>query len=575
VSEPAFDRVWARIVDKVGMQPRSSSSVQAMARCPVHDDTQASLSITRATDRVLLKCHAGCDIDDILTALGLTRGDLFDEPKKATTAPQVVAEYNYVDEQGKVLFVVERRFPKSFRQKRKDESGKWIYKLGDIRRVLYRLPAVLNAVENGETVYVVEGEKDVHTLETLGVIATCNPMGAGKWRPEYTLQLKGAKVTVIADADEPGRRHATAVAHALREVRAEVTIVEPKEGKDVSDHISAGHSLGDLQPIRPELHLINGGGDVDAAAQDAGIQFINWAALFSKPKTKPDWLAQPLLARGRVTTVYSPGKSGKSLLAIEIAAGLATGMPLLAGDSQGRDALDVLYIDQEMTEEDWLDRLTDMGYGPNDVDQFEAHLHVAQLQGWEPMDTRQGGAQLAAVVEQVKAQVVVIDTQSKLVVGKENENDTHQAFYRNSVVPLKRAGLAVLVLDHTGKDVERGARGGSAKTDNVDLAWELLPRGKDLLALRCTHARFRDESLAEFITVRRQTAPLKHVIESTEERQDHLLDVCLKHIRRLAPGSMDSSNEVLQQLQEEGHGFRKQTFQEAYRLYQQENGWSY
>ena len=60
----------------------------------------------------------------------------------------------------------------------------------DTRRVPYRLPQLLAATERGETVWIVEGEKDVHTLMRAGVTATCNPQGAGKWQPEFRLAAR-------------------------------------------------------------------------------------------------------------------------------------------------------------------------------------------------------------------------------------------------------------------------------------------------------------------------------------------------------------------------------------------------
>jgi DNA-binding CsgD family transcriptional regulator len=93
--------------------------------------------------------------------------DLFAERTNGE-ACDVIAEYPYVDEEGKTLFVVERLFPKSFRQKRPDGAGGWINNRKGVRPVLYRLPQVLAAVASGDTVYIVEGEKDVAALERLG-----------------------------------------------------------------------------------------------------------------------------------------------------------------------------------------------------------------------------------------------------------------------------------------------------------------------------------------------------------------------------------------------------------------------
>ncbi len=159
--------------------------------------------------------------------------DLFDD-SSGNGKRREVASYDYVDENGTLLYQVVRFEPKDFRQRRPDGSGGWVWKMGDVRRVLYRLPAVIEAVKAGRTVYVAEGEKDVATLVSFGLDATCNPGGAGKWRPEYSETLRGAHVVILPDADKPGREHAAGIAAALSGVAADVCIVELPVGKDVT-----------------------------------------------------------------------------------------------------------------------------------------------------------------------------------------------------------------------------------------------------------------------------------------------------------------------------------------------------
>lgn len=243
-----------------------------MARCAAHEDRKASLSVTRGTDRVLLKCHAGCDIDDIVSAVGLSRADLFDEPKQHADGDDwvpcghgIAAEYRYVDEAEELLFTVVRCPKKDFAQWRPDPAAKTgrRWKLGDVRRVLYRLPQIIDAVQQGTPVWVVEGEKDADRLIAAGVVATCNPHGAGKWRDEYAATLAGADVTVVADRDDKGREHAATVAANLQTAGCTVRVVEAAAGKDVSDHLNAGHTLDQLlvvedetRPQRPQLEVI-------------------------------------------------------------------------------------------------------------------------------------------------------------------------------------------------------------------------------------------------------------------------------------------------------------------------------
>ena len=111
------------------------------------------------------------------------------------------------------------------------------------------------ATPTTETVFVVEGEKDVDRLRGDGVVATCNPMGAGNWRREYSEFLRGRNVVLIPDNDEAGRQHAGKVAHALDAVAASVGIVElpgvPERG-DVTAWLDAGHTVEELNQLSTE-----------------------------------------------------------------------------------------------------------------------------------------------------------------------------------------------------------------------------------------------------------------------------------------------------------------------------------
>lgn len=246
---PALTRVLDALGATTGHHPRGGGR-QYYSRCPAHPDNNPSLSITDSEDRVLVKCQAGCATDDILAQLNLTYADLFHEqriPDRNHTNGHrtVVAEYPYRDEEGNLLYVAVRYQPKDFRQKRPD-SGGWAWNMQGVRRVPYRLPELIQAVAEGRRIYVTEGEKDADRITNLGHPATCNVGGAGKWRDEYAAYLAGATVTVIADADIPGRAHADQVAASLRAAGAAVTLAEPATGKDVSDHLDAGRSIDDL-----------------------------------------------------------------------------------------------------------------------------------------------------------------------------------------------------------------------------------------------------------------------------------------------------------------------------------------
>jgi len=229
------------------------------ALCPAHDDHKPSLKVDEAEDgKVLLKCFAGCDTKDILAAIGLTMRDLYPEPeqKHGQEGPgKIIATYGYKDADGRLLFQVCRTADKRFFQRRPDGKGGWLNGLGDVKPVLYRLPEVLQALKQGETIFIPEGEKDVDNMARVGLAATCNPMGAGKWRDHYSNWLKGANVVILPDNDEPGRKHAQQVAQSLYGKAASVKVLElpglPAKG-DVSDWLEAGHTKEELMRLAEE-----------------------------------------------------------------------------------------------------------------------------------------------------------------------------------------------------------------------------------------------------------------------------------------------------------------------------------
>lgn len=262
----AFRRPIHPILSRLQGVKRTGAGWQA--RCPAHADQTPSLSIKEAADgTVLLKCFAGCRVEAIVAQLGLALKDLF--PAAETSAPasasvlgSPVAVYSYVDESGALLFQTLRfeagehgQRSKTFKQRRPDGQGGWIYNLHGTRRVLYRLPQVLAAGRRHQTIFVVEGEKDVHALEALGLVATNNPMGAGKWQASFSQSLRGADVVLLPDQDVPGFDHMETVARSLYGQAQRIRIVElpdlPPKG-DVSDWLARGGTRAALEQLVAE-----------------------------------------------------------------------------------------------------------------------------------------------------------------------------------------------------------------------------------------------------------------------------------------------------------------------------------
>ena len=244
------------VLEQHGCRRASPTMWQCPAPPEVHNDQTASLSVDQGNVGAVVCCQAGCDTGQvILPALGLAWADLFDEPRlvRDKSPSRVVAEYRYTDERGRqLLFVKERLAPKSFRVRRPDGCGDWIWGLGpETRRVLYRLPRIV-AAKPSDLIWIVEGEKDVHALEARGQVATTNFDGASKsgdrpkWRAEYSPFMVGHDVRVVADRDEEGRAHAEYLELCLRGIARTLEVVEAAQGKDAADHFGAGLGIDDF-----------------------------------------------------------------------------------------------------------------------------------------------------------------------------------------------------------------------------------------------------------------------------------------------------------------------------------------
>lgn len=220
---------------------RACGANQYEARCPGHDDRRASLSIGLADGKILLHCHAGCEVDRILQLLGLSTRDLFvsGNGNGHHADPQIIATYDYRNASGELIYQVVRMDPKDFRQRRPDGKGGWTWSVRGVKRIPYNLPELRRA----DYVWVVEGEKDVETLRTIGLVGTCIAGGANAaWSADIVQYFRRDQhITIIPDRDAPGEQYALHAAQALHGRVASVRILRleglPDKG-DVSDWLT-------------------------------------------------------------------------------------------------------------------------------------------------------------------------------------------------------------------------------------------------------------------------------------------------------------------------------------------------
>lgn len=221
------------------------------ANCPAHDDGKRSMTLKLADDgKLLVNCHAnaGCTFASIAAALGIDEREFFadnNRVQQATYKSRIVETYDYRDERGRLIYQAVRMEPKDFRQRRPDGCGGWTWNLEGVRLVPYRLPEIVAAART-RMVFVPEGEKDVERLRSLGLVATTNPLGAGKWArmdESATAVFRGRHVALLPDNDEAGEKHADDVIESLDGCAASVRVVRLPglaRKQDVSDWLRFG-----------------------------------------------------------------------------------------------------------------------------------------------------------------------------------------------------------------------------------------------------------------------------------------------------------------------------------------------
>lgn len=430
---------------------KTKTGNQWLVQCPGHEDRKASLAVaTGAGGRTLLTCHAGCDRARILTAMGLTDTDLFSEPIQPRVRPTIVNTYDYRDETGtQVLHQTVRYEPKDFRQRRPDGKGDWIWNLTGARLVLYRL----DELQGKEVVAICAGEKDADAIVALGIPATTNPLGEGKWRPEYTQQLVAAgvkRVRIFPDNDDVGRAHADHVARGciaagILDVKVITLPDVPKKG-DVSDYL-ATHSKDDLVALVRSTGLYTPASQPQDATADnvttTAITFTSIGDLLAEPDEIVEWVVQERIPRGGVIALGGKPKAGKSTLCRNLGLEVAKG-----GRWLGFDCLagPVWYVSFEDRKADVRRHMRQMGATGDEPLRFVFPQRVEDMLG-----------KLHALAATEKPVLIIVDTMQRLVRITDLNDYAKVTLALTPVLELAReTGAAVLLVHHAGKGERSG-----------------------------------------------------------------------------------------------------------------------
>jgi hypothetical protein len=412
-----------------------------------------------------------------------------------------VAHYDYVDEAGNLVLQVVRFEPKDFRQRRPDGKGGWVWSIAGVRLVPYRLPELMEQLALDRMVFVVEGEKDADNLINLGVPATTNPMGAGKWRSSLNQYFVDADVVVISDNDpqmtnkagvpqfhpdgrpkHAGQDHAEMVCAELAGVAARVRHLNlgklwrncPPKG-DITDWINAGGTIELLYEVAEGVPTWSPDAPADVHQPVPLVRAfpIDGAAIPLR-----DWITPGLLLRRHVTVLVAPPGIGKSLLTLQVGMAASAGMEWAGWKPRKRPR--VMLINSEDDNDEMRRRM----YAAQSVmgidDELLTEIYfadaperivVAKADAKTKTVTRTPMAdRIVATIQANAIDVLIVDPFAETFEGDENDNSELKwaaVLWRDIA---RRTNCAVLLVHHTkkytGSDKGAGdadaARGGGA-----------------------------------------------------------------------------------------------------------------
>ena len=235
----------------------------------------------------------------------------------------MVERIEYQNADGSFVMKEDGKRKKTFQQKRlkPDCPGEWIWNVDGIPPLIYRLPEVTEAIANGHTIIITEGEAKADLLWSWNIPATCCSQGAGKWKAEHSEQLRDSDIIILPDNDERGRDHRDVVSRSLQDIAASVRVLDlpglPEKG-DIIDWAKAGGTVEQLHELiaqaKPweEQERQHSGDEPTIALQSVRASAVTMTAV--------DWLWPNRFALGKLGLLAGLPDEGKGQILCYMAA---------------------------------------------------------------------------------------------------------------------------------------------------------------------------------------------------------------------------------------------------------------
>jgi len=500
--EGDFQTFYSHYLPK--LQKAAGDELKAI--CPFHKDRDPSLSVNRQTGLFrCFGCAAAGSIFDFYAKLNnlATRSDFLKilngitkdfgirsgNGNKQAVAPTLIALYDYRDESGQLLYQIIRLAPgyngekKPFRIRRPDGNGGWIYNKEDARIIPYRLPEILKATE----IIICEGEKDADNVAALGLAATTNPFGAGKWPDHFGPYFAKKHIVLLPDNDDPGRAHMHKVVANLKGHAASIKWLELPDlpdGGDVSGFIGT-FSCKEEAAERLAV-MIDGTPEYQEATTEppaVGFMIVNAANWLDSTPPEPDQIFTDTYDVGDKVAIIASSKLRKTFFLLQMLISIATGRPFLSW--QIPKPRRILHVQFEIQDHHYHRRVKRMAkaMGITSADLGD-RFNILNARGLGIVGP-EGIEKIGIIAAEIRPEIISFDPLYKVATGAENAAEDLKGILNCFDELSKKTGAAILYVHHDPKgnsgdrDVRDRGAGSNVLGRDYDAAITLTPHATE------------------------------------------------------------------------------------------------
>lgn len=491
-----------------------------LASCPVsghgrgNGDKNPSLSITETDDgNILFKCHGGCDQETVFKTIR-DMGLLPELPKteyltdiKPIRIPILEQEWVYTDENELPLFVKQRYKTfddkgKTYKTLRIMADGSRVGKLGDCRIVPYQLPEVIHAIKSKKPVFICEGEKAADAIRSLGAVATTSHAGSGSWNQDLNAYFDNATIIVLPDYDLAGYRYADKIVSSFQATQncqsirvVDLGLIHPKDdaydwvvshGGSYEKLMALSKATAPMEPnevlllprrmlVNPEMaEKVEPGQVADLSQLSTPTDTYKIESAWEIQDEPVEWLIESVIPKRAFVALFAPPASYKSFIALDIAEAVATGREwcnnsvkkgvviYIAGEGHGGMGARIKALRQ-------------MNNTPDGSDLYVIRAQINLRSSVEDFNRLVLSIQKLIHDLGRPVDLIVLDTLMRMSGAAFNENASEDmgAFITQTGKIQAFFACALMVIHHTGKDVQKGLRGHSSLLGAVDTELEI------------------------------------------------------------------------------------------------------